>query len=195
MRGEYIMRVEQEGQDRRPALKGLVRKVRAGTLWLAIVGVTASSTLLAEDWPDFRGKDRLGVWNDTGLVESFPVEGLPVAWRVPLNTGFSSPTILNKRVFVMDYIEQQRLRGTERLLALDEATGKILWTREWPADYAAAHISLHEGGGPAAPPVADGDRVYALGRTGILQAVNANTGDILWAKDFLKDYSADFGGA
>src|SRR5262249_22189612 len=133
---------------------------KSAIVWTASLAMLFVSAPLAEDWPDYRGKDRLGLWNETGLVETFPPEGLPLVWRVPLNPGFSSPTIFNRRVFVTDmiYSEQQRLTGTERLLALDEGTGKILWTREWPADYAHAHVNLHEVDGPAAPVIADGDR-------------------------------------
>src|SRR5262249_42686185 len=65
--------------------------------------------------------------------------------------------------------------------------------REWPANYAQAHFSVHENGGPVASPTVDGDRVYALGRAGMLTAVNANTGEVLWSHDFLKEYNPDFG--
>jgi outer membrane protein assembly factor BamB len=45
--------------------------------------------------------------------------------------------------------------------------------------------------GPHATPTADGDRVYALGTAGTLLAVNAVTGEVLWRKDFVKDFHAD----
>ena len=40
--------------------------------------------LQADDWPEWRGAGRLGVLTETGLVDTFPANGLPVAWRTPL---------------------------------------------------------------------------------------------------------------
>jgi len=35
----------------------------------------------AEDWPEWRGKGRAGVWKETGILDAFPKEGLAVKWR------------------------------------------------------------------------------------------------------------------
>ena len=35
--------------------------------------------------------------------------------------------------------------------------------------------------------------MYAHGRAGMMIALNANTGEVLWSRDFLKEYHADFG--
>ncbi len=79
------------------------------------------------------------------------------------------------------------MRGTERALALDEVTGRILWTREWEADYAGIQWET----GPGATPTVDGDRVYTLGRTGVLSAFDVETGALLWRKDYAEDYGVD----
>jgi len=44
----------------------------------------------AEDWPQWRGSDRDGVWHETGIQKKFPAEGLPVRWLAPVGYGFSS---------------------------------------------------------------------------------------------------------
>ena len=51
--------------------------------------------------------------------------------------------------------------GTERVLALDEETGAILWTHTWRTTYRALLLSY--AAGPMATPTVDGDRVYVLG--------------------------------
>ena len=155
------------------------------TLIFAIVMLTAG--LNADDWPEIRGKGRLGVWNETGIVEKFPEKGLNVLWRTPLKAGFSGPSVANGRVFVMDFVESSRLRGTERALALDEKTGKILWTQEWPVEYRGMSYAI----GPRATPTVDGDRVYFAGADGKLFCLNAATGAIVWKKDYVADYGAD----
>ena len=139
-----------------------------------------------EDWPEWRGKGRLGVWRETGIIDTFPASGLPILWRTPVKAGYAGPAVANGRVFVTDYAETGRLRGIERALALDEKTGKILWTRQWEVNYGP--LSFNWAIGPRATPTVDGDRVYILGATGVLLGLNVATGDILWQKDYVKEY-------
>src|SRR5437899_10457340 len=47
----------------------------------------------AEDWPQFRGPNRDSVWHETGILQTFPAEGLKVRWRAPLGAGNSSPVV------------------------------------------------------------------------------------------------------
>ena len=47
-----------------------------------LLAVICALTLRAEDWPEWRGKGRTGVWNETGIVESFPKEGRSEERRV-----------------------------------------------------------------------------------------------------------------
>ncbi|MDA1049718.1 MAG: hypothetical protein O3C40_04450 [Planctomycetota bacterium] len=59
----------------------------AGTLSLPLL---LAAALGAEGWPQWRGMNRDGVCGETGFLQSFPVEGLKVRWRVPVGWGFSS---------------------------------------------------------------------------------------------------------
>jgi outer membrane protein assembly factor BamB len=159
-------------------------RVKTCAVWLAIFGTITAAR--ADDWPEIRGKGRLGVWNETGIVDKFPKGGLKVLWRTPVKAGFSGPAVAGGRVFVMDFTPASGLRGTERAMALDEKTGKILWTQEWPADYAGISWPV----GPRATPTVDGDRVYIAGADGKLLCLSVQTGEILWKKDYVKDYGA-----
>jgi hypothetical protein len=78
------------------------------TLRRLLRGVAALSLLAgaiahvrAEDWPEWRGAGRAGVWNETGIVDTLPAT-LRVAWRVPVNKGYSGPAVANGRIFVTD---------------------------------------------------------------------------------------------
>lgn len=139
---------------------------------------------LAEDWPEWRGKGRRGIWNESNIVDSFPDKGLTVAWRTPVRGGFAGPAVAAGRVFVTDFERSSGTKGIERALCLGEKTGTILWTREWDADYQGISYAT----GPRATPTVDGDRVYVVGGTGRLLCLNARTGDVLWQKDYVKDY-------
>ena len=150
---------------------------------LLTVGVVVH--VRADDWPEWLGRGRQGVWNETAIVETLPVN-LRVAWRVPINKGYSGPSVADGRVFVTD---AQRTRGdrvVERVLALDEGTGKTLWTREWETDYSAM-VDVWAIG-PVATPTVDGDRVYVVGRMGDLLALNVADGSVLWQRNYEKDF-------
>src|SRR6478735_2908686 len=80
-----------------------------------------SAAVRAEDWPQWRGPNRDGVFSETGLLESFPAGRLKVRWRVPVGWGFSSPVVAQGRVFVTDArLENPNVR--EQVLCFDEAT-------------------------------------------------------------------------
>jgi outer membrane protein assembly factor BamB len=149
----------------------------------------AAAAPFADDWPEFRGPGRRGVWNETGILDRFPEGGLKVLWRAPVKAGYSGPAVAGGRVFVTDFVatDGPRPRGTERILAFDEKTGTPLWKQEWEASY-GPFVNTN---GPHATPTVDGDRVYALGTAGTLLAMNVATGEVLWRKDFVKDFRAD----
>ncbi len=153
---------------------------------LTLVLAALAATTAAEDWPEWRGRGRLGVWTESGIVETFPEQGLDYTWRTPIRAGYAGPSVADGRVFVTDFQSTEGMKGIERALALDEQTGKILWTREWPADYAGLQPTYAIG--PRATPTVDGDRVYVLGAKGRLLCLDVETGEERWGADFVRDY-------
>ena len=151
--------------------------------------VWSAAPAAAEDWPEWRGAGRLGVWHETGIVDRFPAGGLEVAWRAPVEAGFAGPAVANGRVFVLDWREDPESRtldGTERVLALDEQTGEQLWSHAWSTSYRMLMVTYAIG--PRATPTVDGDRVYVLGATGRLWCLDAATGRVIWDKDYVAEY-------
>jgi outer membrane protein assembly factor BamB len=169
-------------------VRGARSPVVASLISIALILVIAVH-VRAEDWPEWRGKGRLGVWNETGIVDRFPEGGLPVSWRTPINAGYSGPSVADGRVFVTDSRRIKENQAIERAMALDERTGAILWTREWPTDYSG--LQLVYAIGPRATPTVDGERVYVLGGMGNLLALDVKTGSVLWQKDFVKDFNLE----
>ena len=153
----------------------------------------------ADDWPQWRGPNRDGVWREEGIMETFPTNGLPVIWKTPIGAGFSGPSVANGRVFLMDRQPQDapdtevkttwdfrdKTTGFERVVCVEEKTGKILWIHSYPCKYAAAY-----GSGPRVTPTVQGDRVYALGTMGDLYCLDVKTGKPVWSKNLVRDYDA-----
>jgi len=155
----------------------------------ALVCILASSAVWAAGWPEWRGEGRRGEWTESGVLESFPPAGLKVRWRVPVHAGYSGPAVSAGRVYVTDFRRTGMGRGVERILCLDEKTGRELWTREWEAAYGGQSRTYAIG--PRATPTVDGDRVYVLGASGILLCLRTTDGSVVWRKDYQKDHGAN----
>jgi outer membrane protein assembly factor BamB len=164
---------------------------------LAILGILVCTpvTAVADDWPGWLGPKRDGIWRETGILDKFPEGGPKVLWRAPCGIGYAGPAVAQGKVFVADRVlgegatnpkdpfGKSRVRGTDRLLCLDEANGKELWKFDYPIEYRVSYPA-----GPRCTPIIDGDLVYWLGTMGDLYVLDIKTGKPVWEKHFLADY-------
>lgn len=163
---------------------------RIVVLVLSVAPVVLAAS--GEDWPQWRGSHRDGVWHETGIQKKFPAEGLTVRWRAPVGYGFSSPVIAKGRVYVTDVLlDRPKVRG--RILCFEEKTGKLLWTfsRE-KTNYAQwAFVSGQEPSPNGTPVVQDG-RIYATGpQAHNLYCLEAASGKLVWERDLAADYQIE----
>ncbi len=149
-------------------------------LALALALVSLAGAARADDWPQWLGPRRDGVWRETGIAQKFPTSGLPVRWRVPIGSGYAGPAVAGGRVYVAD---RNAARGVERVLCLNEADSKLLWQHEYECPYNVSYPA-----GPRATPVVDGGKLYTLGAEGNLFCFEAKTGGVLWSRAFKKDF-------
>jgi outer membrane protein assembly factor BamB len=157
------------------------------SLFLPAVLLAAGALASAhgEDWPQWRGPNRDGVWRDRGLVEKFPHERLPIKWRAEIAAGYCGPTVAGGRVYVMDRVS--RPESLERVLCFDEQTGQRVWSLEYPCDYGRVSYPA----GPRASVTIAGGKAYALGATGRLHVLDAASGKVLWQKDLEEEYQIE----
>ncbi len=165
-----------------------------GLLALLLCGLSAS-VASADDWPQWLGPKRDGVWREPGLLTKFPAGGLKPKWRTPIGEGYAGPAVSGRRVFVTDFIrdkgaaapksgfDKATIPGRERVLCLDESNGKVLWKKEYPVAYKVSYAA-----GPRTTPVVSGGKVYTLGTMGDLLCLDALDGTILWQKNLPKEY-------
>lgn len=156
-----------------------------------------SASARADDWPQWLGPKRDGVWRETGIVEKFPKGGPKERWRVPIGGGYAGPAVAGGRVYVTDRLlgdgiknpdnpfARDAVQGSERVLCLDEATGKVVWSHKYPCNYRIAYPA-----GPRTTPVVVGKKVWTLGAMGDLLCLDTESGKVHWLKNFPKDFGA-----
>ena len=111
--------------------------------------------MMGDDWPQFRGPNASGVAQETKLPVEFGPER-NVVWKTALPPGNSSPVVAGTKIFVTA-IDNEKLFT----IALDRATGRVLWRREAPRP--RKQVIERPANGPAsASPTSDGENVYVF---------------------------------
>ena len=162
---------------------------------LLLVLAFAATVLWGDDWPQWLGPERDGVWRETGILARLPASGLKYRWRAPIGGGYSGPAVANGRVYVMDRqfaigvrnpadaFSRGEIPGSERVLCLNESNGRILWQHEYNCAYTVSYAS-----GPRVTPAVAGEKVYTLGAEGNLLCLDAEKGTVIWSNDFKKTF-------
>jgi len=154
--------------------------------WCALC-LSAAGPSGADDWPQWRGPTRDGVWRESGIYDRLPNEGLEIRWRTSIGAGYCGPTVADKRVFVMDRVTDPDQQ--ERVLCFDERMGTRLWSLAYPCAYTISYTA-----GPRASVTIDDNRAFALGAMGHLHCLDVGTGTVLWKRDLNRDYAIESSG-
>lgn len=139
------------------------------------------SVVTAADWPQLRGPKRDGHTAEADLIDTFPAKGPPVAWRHDVGEGYAAPSVAGGRLVLF-----HRAGDSDVVECLDAATGKPRWKFSYPTRYDDA---LGKGNGPRATPVIAGGRVFTLGAGGQLHCLDLKSGEKVWSKNLLDDYT------
>jgi outer membrane protein assembly factor BamB len=155
--------------------------IAATAALLALLGPLARS----EDWPQFRGPTGQGISREAKLPSEWSAEK-NVVWQqsVP-GSGWSSPIVVNGRVYLTSAVPQTGSDQSLEALCLEASSGKMVWQKEVFRQNGATAAPIHGKNSHASPtPICHGDRLYVhFGHQGT--ACLDLAGKILWRnRDF-----------
>lgn len=153
---------------------------------VSVTGYTdkGSST---SDWPQWRGPQRNGISQESGLLKQWPAEGPKLLWQMnDIGDGYSTPAVVGTRIYLMS----NRGMENEFVQALSAQDGKSIWTTRIgnvgsPSDFLYAKAR--------STPTVDGDFIYALSSDGDLACLETGSGRIRWQKSIKKEFGGQPG--
>jgi outer membrane protein assembly factor BamB len=147
-------------------------------LMTAVLAVTVSASLVAENWPQWRGPRLNGVSGETGVPLTWsPTEN--IAWKAPMpDFSGSTPIIWGERIFL------NTAQGDElQLWCLDRTKGEVLWQRP----LGGGNHKERKQNMSSPSPVTDGRTVWVMTGMGHLKSFDFS-GKELWARNIQEEY-------
>jgi outer membrane protein assembly factor BamB len=137
-----------------------------------------TTSIYAQDWPQFLGPERNSTSPQKGILHSWPEKGPEVLWTVDVGIGFGGPVIKDSKVYLLD---RDDITG-DIMRCFDFNNGKELWSYSYDAPGSVSYP------GSRSVPAIDGNRVYSCGPYGDLYCIDINTHKPIWNKNIMKDF-------
>ncbi len=136
-----------------------------------------SFTLFAQETTQWRGENRDGKYNETGLLKSWPESGPKMLWHFDeLGDGHSSAAVTANKVFTAGTLDEKGY-----VFAFDHE-GQLIWKTEigksWTDNW----------NGVRTTPLVIEDKLYIISAFGKLVCMNSNIGEIIWTVDVFNEY-------
>ena len=144
----------------------------------AALPLVQAATETGADWPGFRGPDRDGIIRGVRIETSWSASPPVELWRRSIGPGWSSFAVHGDLLYT-----QEQLGDDEVVACYNVTTGKPVWRHHDAARFFGADANP----GPRATPTLSNGRVYTFGATGILNALDAGNGAVVWSRNAASD--------
>ncbi len=165
------------GQDNRPPQKQISDSV--------FIGEHFDSTGSLDDvvqgsWPRFRGSDFDNISKEpVALSEKWDTSGPPVVWKTAMGEGYAGPSVLNGRVYVLDYNEK---RKADMLRCFSFKSGTELWRRWYNVEFKRNH------GYSRTIPAVTEKYLVSIGPRSHVMCLEPVSGRLLWTLDLEREF-------
>lgn len=149
----------------------------------SFLAVSAALSGAANDWPQWRGPERSGISQETGLLKEWPKDGPRLVWKAAaIGSGYAAPAVVGDRIYALgnDGLENEFVQ------ALAVKDGKRIWS----ARLGKVGNPNQQPKFPAArsTPTVQGEVLYALGSDGDLACVELGSGKVRWQKNLRTEF-------
>jgi len=148
---------------------------------LYLLFIFNTTILFSQEIIEFRGVDRTGHFNETGLLKHWPEAGPELIIKIEgIGKGYSHPVLVNEIIFVTGI-----KHDTLDVLSAYNIKGDLLWEtsygRSWTKSYTDSRST---------PTFEDG-KIYVSSGTGQVNCIEAKTGKIFWQIDVINNFKGE----
>lgn len=127
---------------------------------------------------EWRGKDRSGIYQESGLLKSWPAEGPKELWSVSdIGNGFVPPVFTEKNFYITGEVDSMSILFCFNLQG--QKQWQITIGKEWTKTTRGSRCT---------PTIVD-DLLYVGTGLGNLYCVDIKGHKILWSKELMKDFN------
>ena len=163
----------------------LLLRVSGWKKWFVglIAFLSGYSSLIAGDWPNYRGPNYNGISSETDWGVNRDQEKLKILWRAEVGMGSSSVVTSEGRLFTMGNHGEEVAGQRDSVYCMDAATGEVVWMHSYPCP----RLPKYYEGGTLSTPTVDDDRLYTLSKMGDFLCLDVASGKVIWKQQLHHD--------
>jgi outer membrane protein assembly factor BamB len=155
-----------------------VIKTLSSKLFLSLILMSTFPSSVYSQLYEWRGPDRSGIYNESGLLKKWPDGGPKLLWESDkMGDGYSSATVTDDAIYVTGRID------TSDVLTCMTPDGKV----KWKTVYGKAWMTNHTGS--RSTPTYYNGNIFLVSGSGDIVCVGSN-GKIKWSKNHFNLYDS-----